>query len=76
VDSGLDVDALKSVAYRVKEYKEANPESSVLIITHYMRILKYLEPDVVTIVSDGKNVKQGGRELSEYVEDKGYEGIV
>jgi Fe-S cluster assembly ATP-binding protein len=41
-----------------------------------MRILKYLEPDVVTIVSDGKNVKQGGRELSEYVEEKGYEGII
>ncbi len=76
VDSGLDVDALKSVAYRVKEYKEANPESSVLIITHYMRILKFLEPDVVTIVSNGRNIKQGGRELSEYVEDKGYEGIV
>lgn len=76
VDSGLDVDALKSVAYRVKEYKEANPESSVLVITHYMRILKYLEPDVVTIVSEGRVVKQGGRELSEYVEDKGYEGIV
>lgn len=76
VDSGLDVDALKTVAYRVKEYKEQNPDSSVLIITHYMRILKYLEPDVVTIVADGRNVKQGGRELSEYVEEKGYEGII
>jgi Fe-S cluster assembly ATP-binding protein len=76
VDSGLDVDALKSVAYRVKEYKEANPDTSVLIITHYMRILKYLDPDVVTIVADGRAIKQGGRELSEYVEEKGYEGIV
>lgn len=76
VDSGLDVDALKTVAYRVKEYKEANPDSSVLVITHYMRILKYLEPDVVSIVSAGKQVKQGGRELSEYVEERGYEGLL
>lgn len=76
VDSGLDVDALKMVAYRVKEYKESNPGSSVLVITHYMRILKYLEPDVVSIVASGKQVKQGGRELSEYVEEKGYEGIL
>lgn len=76
VDSGLDVDALKSVAYRVKEYADSNPDTSVLVITHYMRILKYLEPDVVTIVSDGRAVRSGGRELSEYVEEKGYEGIV
>lgn len=76
VDSGLDVDALKTVALRVKEYKESHPDSSVLIITHYMRILKYLEPDVVSIVMDGKVVKTGGRELSEHVEQHGYEGIV
>ncbi|MDQ3239513.1 MAG: Fe-S cluster assembly ATPase SufC [bacterium] len=76
VDSGLDVDALKSVAYKVKEYKEENPGVSVLVITHYMRILKYLDPDVVTIVSDGKAIKSGGKELSEYVEDNGYEGIL
>jgi Fe-S cluster assembly ATP-binding protein len=76
VDSGLDVDALKTVAYRVKEYAENNPDVSVLVITHYMRILKYLEPDVVTIVAEGKAVKSGGRELSEHVEEKGYEGII
>jgi Fe-S cluster assembly ATP-binding protein len=76
VDSGLDVDALKSVAYRVKEYAESDPSVSVLVITHYMRILKYLAPDVVTIVAGGKNVNEGGRELSEWVEEKGYEGIV
>lgn len=76
VDSGLDVDALGIVAQRVKEYKQSNPEVSVLIITHYMRILKYLEPDVVSIVMDGKVVTTGGKELSERVEHQGYEGIV
>ncbi len=76
VDSGLDVDALKHVAYRVREYLDAHPESSVLVITHYMRILKYLEPEVVSIVADGKVAKEGGKELSEYVEEKGYEGIL
>lgn len=75
VDSGLDVDALRIVAQRVKEYKEENPEVSVLIITHYMRILKYLEPDVVSIVMDGKVVKTGGKNLSELIEHEGYEGI-
>ncbi|MDQ3099671.1 MAG: Fe-S cluster assembly ATPase SufC [bacterium] len=75
VDSGLDVDALKHVAFRVKEYAETNTDVSILIITHYMRILKFLEPDVVSIVVDGKVVKEGGKELSEYVEEKGYEGI-
>jgi Fe-S cluster assembly ATP-binding protein len=76
VDSGLDVDALKHVAFRVKEYAHSDPTVSVLVITHYMRILKYLEPDVVTIVSGGKTIKEGGRELSEWVEEKGYEGIL
>lgn len=75
VDSGLDVDALKAVALRVKEYKEANPDASVLIITHYMRILKYLEPDVVSVVMEGRVVKTGGKELSEQVEQSGYENL-
>lgn len=76
VDSGLDVDALKHVANRVKQYAESDPEVSVLIITHYMRILKYLEPDMVSIVADGKVVKEGGKELSERIEERGYEGIL
>ncbi len=75
VDSGLDVDALKHVAYRVREYNQTHPDSSVLVITHYMRILKFLEPDKVSIVAGGKVIKEGDRELSEYVEEKGYEGI-
>jgi Fe-S cluster assembly ATP-binding protein len=76
VDSGLDVDALKHVAFRVKEYADTHPDVSVLVITHYMRILKFLEPDVVSIVSDGTVIKEGNKELSEYVEEKGYEGIL
>lgn len=75
VDSGLDVDALKTVAMRVKRYKEENPASSVLIITHYMRILKYLEPDVVSVVMGGQVVKSGDRTLSEKIEHGGYETL-
>ncbi len=76
VDSGLDVDALKHVAYRVKEYVQKHADVSVLVITHYMRILKYLEPDVVSIVYDGTVIKEGDKDLSEYIEEKGYEGIL
>jgi Fe-S cluster assembly ATP-binding protein len=75
VDSGLDVDALRTVAMRVKRYKEENPESSVMIITHYMRILKYLEPDVVSVIMDGQVVKSGDRMLSEKIEHGGYETL-
>ena len=76
VDSGLDVDALRIVANRVKEYKQSNPGVSVLIITHYMRILRYLEPDVVSIMMDGRVARNGGKELSEVVEEDGYEGLI
>ncbi len=70
IDSGLDIDALQSVAHAIKEWM--TPEKSVLIITHYNRILKYLKPTHVHIMKDGRIVESGGKELAERVEDVGY----
>lgn len=70
-DSGLDVDALRTVAIGVNDLK--GQELGVLLITHYQRILNYITPDKVHIVIDGKIVKSGGKELALEVEEKGYE---
>jgi len=72
VDSGLDVDALKCVSAAVNYLKEKG--STFLIITHYSRILKYLEPNKVFIMSSGKIIKEGGKELVLEIESTGYEG--
>ena len=69
-DSGLDIDALKIIADGVNKYR--NPERSFLVITHYQRLLKYIEPDVVHVLIDGKIVKSGGKELAIELEEKGY----
>lgn len=62
VDSGLDIDALKTVAKAVKYLQEKN-KMSVLVITHYARILKYLEPDFVHVMKDGQIVKAAIKNL-------------
>lgn len=72
VDSGLDVDALKTVAKAVNYLKKKN-KMSVLVITHYVRILKYIEPDFVHIMREGKIVKSGTKKLADEIEDKGYQ---
>jgi Fe-S cluster assembly ATP-binding protein len=72
-DSGLDVDALRIVSEGVNALR--NQDRSFLVITHYQRILNYLVPDVVHILSDGQIVKTGGRELALEVEEKGYAWI-
>ena len=69
-DSGLDIDALKIIANGVNKYK--NSSRSFLVITHYQRLLKYIEPDVVHVLIDGKIVKTGGKELALKLEEKGY----
>ena len=69
-DSGLDVDALRTVAKGVNEFK--NKDNSVLIITHYQRLLEYIKPDVVHILIDGKIVKSGDMKLVYEVEKNGY----
>ena len=69
-DSGLDVDALKLVAKGINNV--AGPGIGILLITHYQRILKYIQPDFVHILIDGKIVKSGGHKLAERVEEEGY----
>jgi Fe-S cluster assembly ATP-binding protein len=69
-DSGLDIDALRIVAEGVN--KVAGPRMGVLIITHYQRILHLIEPDQVHVLYDGRIVKEGGPELVEQLEEKGY----
>ena len=69
-DSGLDIDALKIIANGINKYR--SPNRSFLVITHYQRLLKYIEPDVVHVLIDGKFVKSGGKELALELEKKGY----
>ena len=69
-DSGLDIDALKIISRGINKYK--NSSRSFLVITHYQRLLKYIEPDVVHVLIDGKIVKSGGKELALELEEKGY----
>ena len=70
-DSGLDIDALRTVAAGVQ--KVASPERGILIITHYQRMLDYITPDVVHVYIDGRIVESGGAALAEKIETDGYE---
>jgi Fe-S cluster assembly ATP-binding protein len=70
-DSGLDVDALRVVSEGVNRAKEANG-IGVLLITHYTRILRYIQPDFVHVFANGKIVEEGGAELAEKLEANGY----
>ena len=72
-DSGLDIDALKVVSKGVQEVRADRPDLGVLVITHYQRILQYLEPEVVHILVDGRIVASGGMELAHRLEEEGYE---
>ncbi len=72
-DSGLDIDALRIVSDGVNALR--GPEMGVLIITHYTRILKYVKPDFVHIMLDGQIVREGGAELADELEEKGYDFI-
>ncbi len=69
-DSGLDIDALKIVAEGVNKYR--SPKRSFLVITHYQRLLNYIDPDFVHVLIDGQIVKSGGKDLAVDLEEKGY----
>ena len=71
-DSGLDIDALKIVSEGVNRFREQEGKG-VLLITHYTRILRYIEPDFVHVFVDGKVAESGGAELAEELEANGYE---
>ena len=70
-DSGLDVDALRIVSEGVNRVK-ANSDLGVMLITHYTRILRYIKPDYVHVFANGKIVEEGGPELADKLEEKGY----
>ena len=73
VDSGLDIDAVKQVAEAVEGMR--SPDLGVLIITHYSRILRYLTPDKIHVMIDGRVVDSGGNELAEELESGGYDAV-
>lgn len=72
IDSGLDIDALKTVCAALNTIRQDNPEISVLLITHYKRILEYLDVDAIHVLQDGKIVRSGGSELADELEKEGY----
>ncbi len=72
LDSGLDVDSLRIVGENIKKYKEENPNTSILIITHHPKILEYLKPDFVHVMSKGKILETGDYSLANDIEKNGY----
>jgi Fe-S cluster assembly ATP-binding protein len=72
-DSGLDIDALRTVADGVNAL--FTPDMAMLVITHYQRMLNYIKPHVVHIMLDGRIVKSGGPELAIELEEKGYDWV-
>jgi Fe-S cluster assembly ATP-binding protein len=72
-DSGLDIDALRIVANGVNTL--TNKSNAVLLITHYQRLLDYIQPDYVHIMQEGRIIKTGTKDLALELEEKGYEGI-
>ena len=74
-DSGLDIDALRTVANGIAEVRAARPELGILLITHYQRILDHLTPDVVHVLLDGRIVATGGPELAQRIEAGGFDSF-
>ncbi len=77
-DSGLDIDALRIVGdgiNRVMRQKPGGPDKAVILITHYQRLLDYVEPDFVHVLADGRITRTGGKELAHELEREGYTGI-
>ena len=72
-DSGLDIDALKTVAEAVNRLRK--PDNATVVVTHYQRLLNYIVPDRVHVLAEGRIVKSGGRELAQELEARGYDWI-
>src|ERR1700724_2885944 len=72
-DSGLDIDALRTVAGGVNALRD--PQRSMIVVTHYQRLLNYIIPDYVHVLSEGRIVKSGGKELALQLEESGYAGL-
>ena len=76
IDSGLDVDSLRIVSENIRDYKKDNPDTSIIIITHHPKILEYLVPDYVHIVSRGQVIKTGNKDLAIEIEKNGYNSYI
>lgn len=74
-DSGLDIDALKQVCDAIKLIKSKNRDMTIILITHYQKMLEYIEPDRIAVMKNGKIVRIDGKQLAKQIEQKGYEGI-
>ena len=74
-DSGLDIDALKVVAEGVNAIKGQDQSKTILLVTHYQRLLNYIVPDQVHVMIDGRIVRTGGKELALELEDRGYDWV-
>src|SRR5919205_3926796 len=74
-DSGLDIDALRIVSHGVNTLAQEQPDMGVLVITHYQRLLNYIKPQFVSVMMEGRIVREGGAELALELEDKGYDWI-
>jgi Fe-S cluster assembly ATP-binding protein len=74
-DSGLDIDALRIVSHGVNTLTEADEKLGVLLITHYKRILNYIEPDHIHVMMEGRIVESGGPELADKLEAEGYDWL-
>ena len=72
-DSGLDIDALKTVAEAVNRLKK--PDNATIVVTHYQRLLNYITPDFVHVLAEGRIVKSGGKELAHELEARGYDWL-
>ncbi|MEX2430717.1 MAG: Fe-S cluster assembly ATPase SufC, partial [Dehalococcoidia bacterium] len=73
IDSGLDVDAMRSVSHGINEL--GGPQTATVVVTHYQRLLNYLVPDRVHVLMTGRIVRSGGKELAQEIEAHGYEGL-
>ena len=72
-DSGLDIDALRTVANGIERFR--GPSKAIILVTHYQRILNYITPDYVHILLDGRIVQSGGKELALELEERGYDWV-
>src|SRR3954467_1338859 len=72
-DSGLDIDALKTVSHGANSLR--GPDRAIIVVTHYQRLLNYIEPDFVHVMMDGRIVRTGGKDLAVELEEKGYDWV-
>lgn len=70
IDSGLDIDALREIAHGVNSMR--SPERAIILVTHYQRLLNYIEPDFIHVLAHGRMIKSGDKSLARDLEDKGY----